>query len=96
MKRTVFALVAVGALALVNCSTASASDRTAAPSHRQLAHRSADRQQTHQTAHSIGIAHSQDDRLHQTLRHQARDDQRKHRSSNPHECTQFEYTVLRI
>ena len=81
MKRTAFAIVAVGAFALIAVNSASASDRPASPTHADLAHRNADRQQTYQTARSLGLDHSQTDRLRSTLQHQQQDDQQAHRSA---------------
>ncbi len=81
MKRTSFAVLAVAALALITANTAFASDPSAGPSHTNLAHRNADRQQTYQTARSLGLSHSQTDRLTNTLQHQQRDDQQTHRSA---------------
>ena len=81
MKRTLTTLAAVGALALVTISSASASDRRNSASQRQPGHRQTDRQRTHDIAHSIGLTRKQDNRLHKNLRRQEKNDRRERRLS---------------
>jgi hypothetical protein len=92
MKLTAIAIVAAGALALFTTSPAVAANPSATPSHANLAHRSADRQQTYDTARRLGLSHSQTDRLKSDLQHQARDDQQVHRSGSTNGRSYQNYT----